>query len=176
MTFQLRKFHKRDIKTLFSWFQTERDALQWAGAGLSWPLQRGEFVKLIRSHRSIDAPHEIWAVIEQDRMLGHFQLTFNQRLATVGVGRIALDPAARERGHAAELMALILKQAFSRAWVHRVELLVYSHNTAAIRAYTNAGFTYEGTRRESTPIENEVWNTDIMSILRPEFDKRTERE
>ncbi|MEL6860482.1 MAG: GNAT family protein [Pseudomonadota bacterium] len=176
MTLELRKFHKNDIKTLFSWFQSERDVLQWAGAGVSWPLERGEFIELIKSHRGADPPREIWAVYERDRMLGHFQLTFNRRLATVGLGKIALDPVARARGRSGELMALILPQAFSRDWVHRVELLVYSHNTAAIRAYTTAGFVHEGTRRESTPIGEEIWDTHIMSILRKEFDKRTERE
>ena len=176
MTFELRKFHKNDIKTLFSWFASEREVLQWAGAGISWPLDRREFIKLIRSHRGIESPREIWAVSQRDRMRGHFQQTFNRRLATVGLGKIALDPGARQRGLAGAFMDLILKQSFSRNWVHRVELLVYSHNTPAIRAYTKAGFVLEGTRRESTPIDGETWDTHIMSILRKEFDKRTERE
>lgn len=176
MTLALRKFANRDIKPLFAWFTSERDALQWAGAGLSWPLQAGELRKLIRDHRSIDAPREVWAVDQKARMAAHFQLSFNQRLATVGLGRIAINPALRGQGLAQPLLKLILDRAFSRPWVHRVELLVYTHNTPAIRAYQHAGFVHEGTRRQTTPIADELWDTHIMSLLRFEFDKRTERE
>ena len=176
MTLTLRKFQKRDIKTLFSRFHTARAALQWAGAGLAWPLQRGDLIHLIKDHRRIDAPREVWAVDQGERMAGHFQLTFNQRLATVGLGRIALNPDLRGQDLARPLMALILDRAFSRAWVHRVELQVYPHNTPAIRAYRAAGFVLEGTRRQTTPIGDEIWDTHMMSLLRNEFDKRTERE
>lgn len=176
MTLSLRKFERRDMDELFAWFPTERDVLQWAGAALSWPLRKSEFRQLIKDHRGRDPIREVWAVETKNEMIGHFQLAFNRRLRTVGLGRIGLSPKARGHGHSREMMALILKRAFVRDWVHRVDLLVYSHNEPAIRAYQRAGFTLEGTRRESTPIHDEVWDTHIMSILRYEFDKRTERE
>ena len=47
MTLQLRKFAARDMDELFSWFQSEREVLQWAGAALSWPLSKREFKGLI---------------------------------------------------------------------------------------------------------------------------------
>ena len=173
---QLRKFSRRDIPELFSWFETEREVLQWAGAALSWPLRRREFIDMIKQHRGHRALRELWAVMAGDQMIGHFQIGLNRRLRTAGLGRIAIAPQHRGKGYAGEMMALILARAFSYAWVHRVDLLVYSHNTAAIATYQKAGFTLEGTRRETTPIGNEVWDTHIMSILRWEFDKRTERE
>ena len=176
MTLQRQKFRRRDIKELFSWFPTERDVLQWAGAGLAWPLKTREFGRLIKDHAGADPIREVWAVFEDDEMVGHFQLSFNRRLNTVGLGRIAIRPDRRGDGLSAGLMALILDRAFERNWVHRVDLLVYSHNTPAIRCYERAGFVLEGTRRQSTPIQDEVWDTHIMSILRFEFDKRTERE
>ncbi|MEO1321661.1 MAG: GNAT family protein [Pseudomonadota bacterium] len=177
MTLTLRKFQPRDMNELFSWFPTERDVLQWAGASLSWPIQKREFRALIRQHRGLDPLREIWAVCApQDEMVGHFQLGFNRRLKTVGIGRIAIKPAVRGKGLSAALMALILDRAFARTWVHRVDLLVYSHNESAIKAYQKSGFVLEGTRRETTPIGQEVWDTHIMSLLRYEFDKRTERE
>jgi RimJ/RimL family protein N-acetyltransferase len=176
MTLTLRKFERRDMDELFTWFPTERDVLQWAGAGLSWPLRKSEFRKLIKDHNGFNSVREVWAVESQNGMIGHFQLAFNKRLNTVGIGRIGLAPSARGHGHARAMMDLILECAFARNWVHRVDLLVYSHNESAIRAYQNAGFVLEGTRRESTPIGGEIWDTLIMSILRYEFDKRTERE
>lgn len=176
MTITLRKFEKRDIPGLFSWFDTERDVLQWAGAALSWPLKRGEFIDLIKQHRGPTPQREVWAVMQDDRMIGHFQIGLNRRLRTVGLGRIALSPSARGLGLSGSLMELIVERAFSHEWVHRCDLLVYAHNLAAIRAYESAGFVLEGTRRETTPIGEEIWDTHIMSLLRREFDKRTERE
>lgn len=176
MTLALRKFERRDMDELFAWFPSERDALQWAGAALSWPLRKREFRRLIKDHQGTHPSREVWAVWAENQMIGHFQLALNRRLKTVGLGRIGLAPESRGRGYAQPMMTLILDRAFARDWVHRVDLLVYSHNQPAIRAYQRAGFTLEGTRRESTPIEDEVWDTHIMSILRYEFDKRTERE
>ena len=176
MTLSLRKFEKRDIKELFSWFDSERDALQWAGAALSWPLQRREFADLIRQHRGSNPLREVWAVMEDDQMIGHFQIGLNRRLRTAGLGRIALKPASRGQQLARPLMELVIQRAFSHKWVHRVDLLVYAHNRPAIQTYQSAGFTLEGTRRESTPYGDEIWDTHIMSLLRREFDKRTERE
>ena len=176
MTLKQRKFEKRDIPELFSWFKTERDALQWAGAALSWPLQRREFIALMKLHRGPDSIREVWAIDHGDRMLAHFQIYYNQRLRTAGLGRIAIAPDQRGRGFGKPLMDAILTQAFQRDWVHRVDLLVYSHNETAIKSYQAAGFVLEGRRRETTPIGDEVWDTLVMSILRPEFDKRTERE
>nr|WP_070959686.1 GNAT family protein [Hyphomonas sp. Mor2] len=176
MTLSLRKFEKRDIGDLFSWFETEREALQWAGAALSWPLKRREFIALIKQHRGPSPVREVWAVMQGDEMVGHFQIGLNRRLRTAGLGRIAIAPIARGQGLSVSLMELILDRAFSYEWVHRADLLVYSHNQAAIRTYRAAGFQLEGTRRESTPIGDEIWDTHIMSLLRREFDKRTERE
>lgn len=176
MSLQLRKFASRDIEDLFSWFQSEREVLQWAGAALSWPLSKREFKALIRQHKGPDPVREIWAVMSDTVMIGHFQISLNRRLRTAGLGRIALRPDARGKRLAASFIDLILARAFAHDWVHRTDLLVYSHNAAAIATYQAAGFVLEGTRRESTPIGNEIWDTHIMSILRKEFDKRTERE
>ncbi len=176
MTLTLRKFQKRDIPELFSWFQTEREALQWAGAALSWPLKRREFIDLLRLHRGPEPLREVWAIDRAGLMLAHFQVFYNRRLNTAGLGRIAIAPDQRGQNLSAPLLELILAQAFARNWVHRVDLLVYSHNKPAIKSYEAAGFVLEGRRRETTPIGDEVWDTLIMSILRPEFDKRTERE
>ena len=167
-----RRFTKRDIPDLFSWFETERDVLQWAGAALSWPLKRRDLLDLLKQKET----RELWAVDLDDAMMAHFQIGLNRRLQTAALGRIAIAPSARGKGLAAPLIDIILTRAFSHAWVHRVDLLVYSQNTTAISAYTSAGFTLEGTRRETTPLGSERWDTHIMSILRYEFDKRTERE
>lgn len=176
MTLQLRPFKKQDIPDLFSWFSSEREVLLWGGASLAWPLQRRQFVDLIKRHRGADPDREIWSVTRDNDMLGHFQIGFNRRLNSAALGRIVLAPRVRGQGLSRPLLKLILRTAFRRAWVHRVDLMVYAPNAPAISAYLRAGFVHEGTRRQTTPYCNEIWDTHMMSILRPEFDKRTERE
>lgn len=176
MSLDLRKFEARDIAELFSWFETERDVLQWAGANMSWPLKRREMKALIGQHRGDIPAREVWAICHHGEMVGHFQLGLNRRLRTAGIGRIAIAPERRGQGLAHKLMELVLAQAFTHDFVHRADLMVYSGNAAAFAAYKRAGFTLEGTRRETTPIGDDVWDTHIMSILRREyeaFDKRT---
>ena len=176
MTLAPRKFTKRDITPLYARFETEEDALLWAGAALSWPLQRRAFINLLKQDGGYSASREVWAVDLDQDMVGHFQIVFNRRLRTAGLGRIALDPKIRGQGYGSQMMRIVLDRAFSPAWVHRVDLNVYAHNARAVSLYKAAGFTLEGTRRETTPIGDAIWDTHMMSILRPEFDKRTEGE
>ena len=176
MTLRLRPFQKRDIPALFDWFSSKRDVLMWAGAALPWPLHRRDFIALIKQHRGSEPFREIWAVDQGDEMIGHFQIALNRRLKTAALGRVALAPKVRGQGLSASLMQLVIDQAFHKSWVHRADLMVYSPNAPAISAYLKAGFVHEGTRRQTTPYQEEIWDTHMMSILRPEFDKRTERE
>jgi RimJ/RimL family protein N-acetyltransferase len=60
---------------------------------------------------------------------------------------------------------------FARPDLHRLELKVFDFNRPAIRVYEKAGFVFEGTARESVPMEDGFWNTITMSILRPEWER-----
>ena len=102
MSFRLRKFTKKDIAPLFEWFQSEREVLQWAGAALSWPLQRREFLELVKLQRGAAPVREVWAVMLYGDMAAHFQISFNRRLNTAGLGRIAIAPKYRGQGFALE--------------------------------------------------------------------------
>lgn len=180
MKLRQRKFTTRDIEQLLTWFKTERDVLQWAGASLPYPVHRGHIRDLVFQHRGGDPAREVWLLCDEaDTMIGHYQLGYSPRLRQATLGRIAINPDYRGQGLAARLMPFAIDQAFSYVWVNRMELRVYDFNTPAIAAYERAGFVHEGIRRQSTPIENEFWNTHVMSLLRSEynlFDKRTEQE
>ncbi|MEM9938959.1 MAG: GNAT family protein [Pseudomonadota bacterium] len=180
MRLRQRKFTTRDIDELLTWFSTEREVLQWAGASLSYPVHRNAIRDLVFQHRGDTPTREVWALrSDQDEMLGHYQLGYSQRLRQAVLGRIAVHPDRRGTGLAAPVVQAAVRQAFSYDWVNRLELRVYDFNQPAISAYERVGFVHEGTRRQSTPIEDEFWNTHVMSLLREEyssFDKRTEQE
>ena len=177
MNLRLRPFTKHDIPELKTWFQTEEEVLLWAGASLHYPVRDSDLKALIKRHRGLEPIHEIWAIIDaESHVIGHLQIWYSQRLRQATLGRVAIAPAQRGNSLANPCLQLAKAQAFSRPWVNRIELRVYDHNLAAIAAYKRAGFTYEGTRRQSTPIGSIFWNTDVMSLLRSEyvtFDKRT---
>lgn len=180
MKLKLRAFAKEDIAPLISWFASEKDVLQWAGASLPYPIQERDLKALIGRHKRGGPDVEVWAVeTELHEMVGHVQLSYNIRMRQVTLGRVALDPAERGQGYAKQLMRLAIDRSFSWSWVNRLELMVYDFNTIASSVYSGVGFTHEGTRRQSTPVADTFWNTDVMSLLRMEyqaFDKRTERE
>lgn len=176
----LRPFRTREIAELKSWFPTESDVLQWAGASLKYPVADRDLKQLVAKHHGGKPRYEVWAADDTTgSMLGHLQIWYNDRLQQATLGRLAIAPHHRGSGLGRELTELALAKAFSRSEINRVELRVYDHNIAAKAAYSRAGFVYEGTRRQSTPIGETYWNTDVMSLLRNEYervDKRTERE
>jgi RimJ/RimL family protein N-acetyltransferase len=67
------------------------------------------------------------------------------------------------------MLELVLAEAFALDDVERVELGVYSWNAPAIATYKRLGFQVEGTRRSSTRVGNERWDSMMMSLLRAEY-------
>ncbi len=180
MNLSLRPFSKREIPVLKSWFHNESEVLLWAGASLKYPIRSSVLRAFIKVHRGPSPDHEIWTVSSAEiATLGHLQIWYSLRLRQAIIGRVAIAPAYRGQGLARPLIRLAIDKAFSRTQINRIELRVYEHNTAAITAYQRAGFIHEGTRRKSTPIGDNFWSTNVMSILRDEYpviDKRTEGE
>ncbi len=180
MSLSLRPFAKRDIPGLKAWFHSEEEVLLWAGAGLQYPIRDSDLKALIKAHRGTAPVHEIWTIIGAgSAIIGHLQIWYSQRLRQATIGRLAIAPKFRGQALALPLVKRAIDIAFSRPEINRIELRVYDHNSAAIAAYNRAGFVLEGTRRQSTPIGDVFWNTNVMSILRDNyegFDKRTEGE
>ena len=63
----------------------------------------------------------------------------------------------------------IYKIGFNRLGPHRIDLVVFDFNHAAIRCYEKAGFRKEGHIREARKIGNEYWSLYQMSILEHEW-------
>ncbi|MDG1826643.1 MAG: GNAT family protein [Henriciella sp.] len=177
MSLRLRKFEKSNFAQLKNWFKSEEDVLLWAGESMPYPFESIDLRMLMKDHRGPRPVREIWAVCDAlETVIGHVQITYNERTQQAVLGRIGLDPAVRGQKLALPMVKMAVDKAFERADINRVELRVYDHNAAASHVYEKAGFVLEGTRRKSTPIRGTYWNTNIMSILREEyaaFDKRT---
>jgi RimJ/RimL family protein N-acetyltransferase len=75
------------------------------------------------------------------------------------------------RGYGTEATRLTLDYGFRLLGLHNIMLSVSSANTAAIRAYTRAGFHVIGARREYRREGDSVLNNIFMDCLATEFDR-----
>jgi RimJ/RimL family protein N-acetyltransferase len=143
--------------------------VQWGGPLMHYPLDDPQLQALLDECRSNPPRRLCWMAEEEDQLVGHIELMFDWRNGNAVVQRVAINPDHRGRGLAEPLMRLVMDQAFSLPQIARLELNVYTFNTPAIKAYTRAGFAHEGTRRSSTLVGNERWDTAVMAILRDEY-------
>jgi RimJ/RimL family protein N-acetyltransferase len=86
--------------------------------------------------------------------------------------RIAIGPDGRDRGLGSEATYMIVEYAFTHLPLHRIELEVYAFNPRAYRVYEKAGFVVEGRRREAFRFDDERIDAIVMSILKPEWERR----
>jgi RimJ/RimL family protein N-acetyltransferase len=83
--------------------------------------------------------------------------------------RIALGPAARNRGLGSEATALILDHVFDAIDdppVNRVSLEVFDFNRRALTVYERAGFRREGTLRQALRWSGQYHDAIVMSVVR----------
>lgn len=91
-----------------------------------------------------------------------------------GVGWLGVaigDRANRGRGYGTEAVTLLLDFAFRELNLYRVQLNVFSYNTAAIRVYEKLGFTQEGILRQALHRDGQRYDILMYGLLRPEWEK-----
>ncbi|HEY7719021.1 MAG TPA: GNAT family protein [Pedococcus sp.] len=89
--------------------------------------------------------------------------------------RILIGPGGRDRGLGTEATRLILGHAFEALGLHRVSLEVYAFNPRGRRAYEKAGFVLEGVRRDALCFDGEYVDSELMSVLAPEWEQHRGR-
>ncbi|MEE1757053.1 GNAT family N-acetyltransferase [Streptomyces sp. SP18CS02] len=83
-----------------------------------------------------------------------------------------LEPAAAGRGLVTRAARVIIDWAVRERGIHRVEWQVASGNTASIRVAQRLGMTKEGVLRESVLYRGVRHDTEIWSVLAPEWTAR----
>jgi RimJ/RimL family protein N-acetyltransferase len=111
-----------------------------------------------------------WLVFKEAEVIGVaflHSIDINDNRARYAVGIYNKDNWNRGFGH--QITQTVLKFAFHRLKLHKVDLRVLAYNKRAIAVYEENGFVQEGILRENAFINNE-WHDDIiMSILCHEF-------
>ncbi|WP_331766502.1 GNAT family protein [Embleya sp. NBC_00896] len=80
-----------------------------------------------------------------------------------------LEPAAAGRGLVTRAARVIIDWAIRERGMHRVEWLVPSENTPSIKVAKRLGMSRDGVRRENFTYRGVLQDTEIWSVLAPEW-------
>jgi RimJ/RimL family protein N-acetyltransferase len=162
-------FTEAHFDTLIGWFSTEAEAVQWAGATVTFPLDHGQLQLMLSETRQRPLQRLVWMAMVEDRLVGHVQLALDWRNGIGRLARVGIAPVERGRGYSGDMLGQVVDRAFSFDGIERLELNVFSFNAPAIRAYERLGFVKEGVRRSSTRVGLDRWDTVMMGMLRTEY-------
>ncbi|WP_457580124.1 GNAT family N-acetyltransferase [Ensifer canadensis] len=171
---QLETFARHHIADMLDWFPTAEGLTQWGGPGLRFPLDETQLDEMQASTFG-DAPARwMFAGIVDGNLAGHAQVALDWENGIGRLSRVAINPRFRGQGLAHPFLQQVIDHVFADARFERLELNVYTFNTAAIRTYLKLGFIEEGVRRSSAKVGTIRWDTAIYGMLRS--DLAAERE
>lgn len=131
------------------WVTSWRDAVQFAGPDVAWPLTAETLVggaPGFVAHRLRDGAGRVVATGSLRRIDDH----------VVRIGRVIVDPAARGQGWGRRVMSALLGRAEEMIGDGFVTLGVYTFNTPAVALYTDLGFRGTG-EADSIVVDGETW-------------------
>ncbi len=173
MDIELRPFERKDFTRLISWVKSPEFLLQWAGPIFDFPLSAMQLEIYLRGAEEEPPTRKIYKVIRSNdnAVIGHVELAnIDCRNKSATLCRVLIgEPPLRGRGVGIETVRRALDIGFGELGLHRIDLVVFDFNTAAIKCYERAGFTREGQLREARKIGSEYWTLYQMSILEKEW-------
>jgi len=75
------------------------------------------------------------------------------------------------KGHGTDVLKTVLKYAFSKLKLNRVELIVFPFNKRGIRCYEKCGFKIEGVKRQAVRKNGKFFDDVIMGITKSDYKK-----
>jgi RimJ/RimL family protein N-acetyltransferase len=173
ITIELKPFERDDFPRLIGWIKTPEFLLQWAGPIFNFPLSESELDIYLRGSQEDPPIRKIYKVMNtaDRRVIGHIELNdIDLRNKSATVCRVLVgEPSLRKKGIGLQMLRKILEIGFNQLGLHRMDLVVFDFNQAAIKCYERAGFRMEGHIREARKIGSEYWSLYQMSILEHEW-------
>jgi diamine N-acetyltransferase len=173
---RLRALERSDVAQCYEWVN---DPEVTAGLALFLPMSTLDEEKWFES--STQRPQETKPLVievregEHWRMIGNcsfFDLDWVTRSAEFGI--MIGDKTVWNQGYGTEAILLLLRHGFLTLNLNRIGLKVFTENERAIRAYEKAGFVHEGRMRQAVYKHGKYQDVLFMSVLRDEWDARTE--
>jgi diamine N-acetyltransferase len=97
------------------------------------------------------------------------------RVRSAEAGLLIGDKGCWGKGYGTEVMRLLLRHGFETLNLNRIFLRVDETNRRGIHVYEKVGFVHEGRFRQAVYLSGNYQDLLVMSVLRPEWDKRTKR-
>lgn len=132
-----------------------------------------EFEENWLRHALVDSNTVIFTIYELDslRPIGNTDLhNIDRDNNTAEFGIVIGEPDFWGRGYGTEATRLVVSYGFDVLGLHNIQLVVYGHNPAAIRAYERAGFRHIGVRRGARKVGRERVDVILMDIVADEVE------
>lgn len=164
-----RPFEPGDFPRILQAIDSPEALMLWAGPLFTFPLDEAQLESYRLSAQQQPAARRIYTVfLAGSEPVGHIELNeidgHSARLC-----RVLIDPSRRGRGLGRAMVRQALHIAFDELSLERVDLGVFDFNTEAIRCYEAEGFVREGHLRRARRVGQEIWNLDLMAILKDEW-------
>ncbi len=164
----LRALEKDDIENCWRWVNDPKIT---EGLTMIFPISKYEeeqwYEGYIKNNKD-----KIFAIEVEGEHIGNIGLhgiDWVNRKAELGI--MIGEKEYWGEGYGTDAITTLLRYAFTRMNLHRVQLRVFEYNERAIRCYKKCGFTEEGVMRDDRFKDGMYHNTIFMSILRSEFDE-----
>jgi RimJ/RimL family protein N-acetyltransferase len=173
MRIVLKPFDRLDFSRLIGWVKSPEFLLQWAGPIFEYPLDSAQLAEYINGAEGDSAKRRIFKAlrIDTNEVVGHIELNdIDEKNKSAALCRVLIGkPSLRGKGIGTQMVARLLAIGFEHFRLHRIDLVVFDFNTAAINCYKRVGFTIEGHLRDARRFGDQYWSLYQMSILAPEW-------
>ncbi len=163
-----------DFPRLLFWITSPELLVQWAGPSqFTYPLDESQLNNYLQMGEGKSPVSMIFKIAgEGGEALGHIELgSINRLNSTASLCRVFVDPACRGKGICVEAVRQVLAIGFGELGLRRIDLRVYSFNTAALRCYERTGLVREGLLRQAQRLGDQVWDTLMYGMLREEWEQ-----
>ncbi len=175
MNVRLEPVLQTDLKLLLEWIPTYEQMVQWSGPwNFVFPLDEEQLAQYFLADVTPDGLRRMQfkAVdIESGAMVGQIGFSrIRDNTQAADMGPVIVAPTSRNSGIGFQMVRQLLTIGFVKQQLHRIELVVFTFNDAAISCYEKAGFQNEGVMRDVVRVGNDYWHWKIMSILEGEWE------
>lgn len=115
--------------------------------------------------QSMEKGNNFAIVTNDDQLIGNCSLYTNPIYRSATLGIFIGDKDYQSKGYGREAVSLLCQYGFDILNLHNIQLVVYSFNQRAVKAYEAVGFKQTGKRHESYYLKGRYYDEIYMEIL-----------
>lgn len=174
----LREYRKNDLEDMLKWTNNP-NVTKYLSDIFLYAHSKENTEKFLDSMLQGISDSKGFVIAEKstEKYLGQIDIInidWKNRSAMIGI--VIGSEENMSKGYGSEAIKLIQKFAFYTLNLNRLWLTLHSYNERAHRCYMNCGFIEEGRERSNFFYEGQYTDTVIMSILREEYKKTTDKD